>query len=101
MECGGIVLKTGVGKALDFRLVFAYTGPMFQGPQSWRDFVIRCKGCGENTPAMVETLPASWIAVKCPLCSEHRRYLPAEVFQGRVSYALVRKPVRSAPGGTR
>jgi hypothetical protein len=28
--------------------------------------VIRCKGCGENIPAMVETLPASWIAVKCP-----------------------------------
>jgi hypothetical protein len=31
---------------------------MFQGPQSWRDFVIRCKRCGENVPAMVETLPA-------------------------------------------
>ena len=74
---------------------------MFQGPQGWRDFVIRGKGCGENVPAMVETLPASWIAVKCPLCSEHRRYLPTEVFQGRVFYALVRKPGRSAQGGTR
>ena len=50
-------------------------------------------------PAMVETLPASWIAVKCPLCSEYRRFLPTEVFPGRVSYALVRKPVRSARGG--
>src|SRR5580704_4588546 len=75
--------------------------PMFQGPQSWRHFVIRCKGCGENVPAMVERLPASWIAIKCPLCSEHRRYLPTEVFQGRVSYALIRKPVRSAQGGAR
>lgn len=55
---------------------------MFQGPQSWRDFVIRCKGCGENVPAMVEMLPASWIAVKCPLCSEHRRYLPTESVSG-------------------
>jgi hypothetical protein len=44
---------------------------------------------------MVETLPASWIAVKCPLCSEHRRYLTTEVFQGRVSYALLKKPARS------
>jgi hypothetical protein len=41
------------------------------------------------------------IAVKCPLCGEHRRYLPTEVFQGRVSYALVRKPVRSTQGGAR
>jgi hypothetical protein len=50
---------------------------MFQGPSNQRDFVIRCKGCGENVPAgVVETLPASWIAVKCPLCGEHRRYLP-------------------------
>jgi len=64
---------------------------MFQGPKSWRDFVIRCKGCGANIPAMVETLPASWIAVKCPLCGEHRRYLPTEVFQGRVSYKLLRR----------
>jgi hypothetical protein len=86
---------------IDIRLLFAILISMFQGPQSWKDFVIRCKGCGENVPAMVETLPASWIAVKCPLCSEHRRYLPTEVFQGRVSYALIRKPVRSAQGGAR
>ena len=71
---------------------------MFQGPRSWRDFVIRCKGCGENIPGGGETLPASWIAVKCPLCSEHRRYLPTEVFQGRVSYALIRKPVPERTG---
>ena len=64
---------------------------MFQGPQSWRAFVVRCKRCGENVPAGVETLPASWIAVKCPLCTEHRRYLPTEVFQGRVSYALAQE----------
>jgi hypothetical protein len=43
-----------------------------------------------TSPAMVETLPASWIAVKCPLCSEHRRYLPTEVFQGRASNDALR-----------
>ena len=63
--------------------------------------MIRCKGYGENVPAMLETLPASWIAVKCPLCSEHRRYLPTEVFQGRVFYVLLKKSVRSAQGGAR
>lgn len=56
----------------------------------WRDFVIRCKGCGEDIPAPVETLPASWIAARCPLCGEHRRYLPTEVFQGRVSWQIKR-----------
>lgn len=54
-------------------LIFASSSPtivsMFQAPTSWRDFVIRCKGCRDNTSAMVETLPASWIAVKCPLCA--------------------------------
>ena len=49
----------------------------------------------------VKGVPASWIAVKCPLCGEHRRYLPAEVFRGRVSYELIRKPVRSSQGGAR
>ena len=75
---------------MTFRLVFAYTVPMFQGPPSQSAFVIRCKGCRENIRAMVETLPASWIAVKCPLCGEHRRYLPTEVFQGRVSYEVTK-----------
>lgn len=84
-----------------FRLIFAYTLLMFQPPPSQSAFVIRCKGCRENIPAPVETLPASWIAAKCPLCGEHRRYLPAEIFSGRLSYALLRKPVRSPQGGAR
>jgi hypothetical protein len=50
---------------------------------------------------MIETLPASWIAVNCPLCSEHRRYLPTEVFQGRVSWQLDKRHVRSGQGGAR
>ncbi|HZD49173.1 MAG TPA: hypothetical protein VE178_10545 [Silvibacterium sp.] len=85
----------------DFRRIFSYAVLMFQGPPGKFTFVIRCKGCGENIPAPVETLPASWIAAKCPLCGEHRRYLPTEIFQGRLSYALLRKPVRSAQGGAR
>jgi hypothetical protein len=81
-----------------FRPFFAYTVSMFQRPTTQRAFVIRCKGCGENIPAPVETSPSSWIAAKCPLCGEHRRYLPNEIFQGRLSFKLTRKPVRSAGG---
>ncbi len=63
---------------------------MFQGPQSVHEFVVACKGCRENIAALVQTLPAQPIAVKCPLCAEHRQYLPSEVFQGRLSYLLLR-----------
>ena len=42
--------------------------------------------------APVEAVPAVWIAMVCPLCGEHRRYLPTEIFQGRVSWELLKKP---------
>ena len=73
---------------------------MFQPPPG-RSVVIRCKGCLENIPAPVETMPAQPIAAKCPLCGEHRRYLPSEVFQGRLSHMFIRKPVMHSrwPGG--
>jgi hypothetical protein len=61
--------------------------PMFHGPPSqWHDFVIRCKRCSENIAAPVETMPDSWIIHTCPLCGERRRYLPVEIFRGRLSY---------------
>src|ERR1700722_5580222 len=59
------------------------------------NFAIRCKGCGESVPAPVETMPGSWIIAECPLCGERRLYLPADIFRGRLSYRLTRKPVRS------
>jgi len=62
-------------------------GAMFHGPTSRIcDFVIACKGCHEHIAAPVETMPDSWIIHTCPLCGERRRYLPAEIFQGRLSY---------------
>jgi len=68
---------------------------MFQSPVVRHNFVICCKGCRENVPAAVETFPAQPVAVKCPLCGEHRWYLPSEIFAGRLSYQLRKKPVRS------
>ena len=50
-------------------------------PLSLRD---RLQGVHENIPAPVETLPDDWIIAACPLCGQKRRYLPAEIFQGRL-----------------
>jgi hypothetical protein len=59
---------------------------MFHGPTSrLHDFVITCKRCKLNIAAPVETMPGSWIIAECPLCHEKRRYLPTEIFKGRLS----------------
>jgi hypothetical protein len=87
------------GKVVDyFRLFFAYNGLMFPAPESSRRVVVQCKGCGENIPAPVETMPSQPIAARCPLCHEHRRYLPSQVFLGRLSHLMIRKPVSTADG---
>lgn len=57
-------------------------------------FVIVCKGCHENIPAPVETVPDDWIIATCPLCGQKRRYLPAEIFQGRLSHEIAVQRVR-------
>jgi hypothetical protein len=74
---------------------------MFQMPPSRVcDFVVVCKGCMECIPAPVETMPDSWVIAKCPLCLEKRRYLPSDIFRGRISMRLIRKPVqRELPWG--
>ena len=80
----------------NFRHIFAYTVRVFNVPESRLcDFTVRCKGCGENIPAPVGTMPDYWIVAECPLCGERRAYLPPEVFRGRLSYKLARKSVRS------
>ncbi|WP_058186189.1 hypothetical protein [Terracidiphilus gabretensis] len=61
------------------------------------DFTIRCKGCNENINAPVGTMPSSWIIAACPLCQEKRRYLPTEIFRGRLSQKLIEK--MQAAGG--
>jgi len=74
----------------------------FQGPRTHLyPFVITCKRCRENIPAHVQTMPDTWIIAVCSLCGEKCRYLPAEIFQGRLSHQLDKKPVRSAQGGSR
>ena len=41
------------------------------------------------------TMPDTWIIAECPLCGERRAYLPGDIFRGRLSFRLMRKPVRS------
>jgi hypothetical protein len=68
---------------------------MFQGPDSaFSDFVIACKGCREHLAAGIQTMPDDWIIETCPFCLETRRYLPQEIFQGRISYKYAKLRVR-------
>jgi hypothetical protein len=68
---------------------------MFQGPNSvFHDFVVACKGCRENIAARIQTMPDDWIIETCPFCLETRRYLPQEIFRGRISYRYARLKMR-------
>ncbi len=79
-----------------FRFIFAYTGPVFNLPNSRLcDYTVRCKECSENIPAPVLTMPDSWVVAECPLCHSRRRYLPAEIFRGALSHKLRSQNVRS------
>lgn len=85
-----------ITKLLVFRLIFAYAVRMWNLPEvRFCDFTVRCNRCGENIPAPVETSPDTWIVAECPLCGDCRTYLPLDIFRGRLSYSLVRKPVGS------
>ena len=65
---------------------------MFPTPTSGiHPFVIVCKGCGQNIPAPVQTMPDTWIGAECPICKTKRLYLPTEIFRGRLSYKLARR----------
>ncbi len=92
-------LGTNIWRRICFRHIFAYAVLMFQGAPSPLKVVVRCKGCGENIPAPVET--------QMPACAAHRCDVsavwgaapvpaPRSVFQGRLVMATVAEAVRSA-----
>jgi len=86
-------------RLLRIRLLFAYIDEVWNLPESRLcHFTMRCKGCGENIPAPVRTMPDTWIAADCPLCGERRAFLPPDIFRGRLSFRLNRKPVKSETG---
>jgi hypothetical protein len=72
-----------------FAFYSPYTVCVFHPPSTGVcDLTVCCKRCGQNIPAPVETMPDSWIVAHCPLCGEKRRYLPSEIFRGRISWEL-------------
>jgi hypothetical protein len=81
-------------------MTFAFISPMLlfmtTGTTTICDFVIRCKGCETSVPAPVRTLPDTWIVVTCPVCGAREQYLSTEIFRGRVSFDLLKKPACSA-----
>jgi hypothetical protein len=86
---------------IGFRLLFSYAPAMaFLIPMpSVCDLAVRCKGCSETIPSPCGTMPDYWIVAECPLCGAKRRYLPNEIFRGRLSWKLMgKKPIRSETG---
>ncbi len=68
---------------------------MFQGPNpAYSDFVVTCKRCRESIAARIQTMPDAWIIETCPFCTETRRYLPQEIFRGRLSHKYATLKVR-------
>jgi hypothetical protein len=57
---------------------------MFGSIPTSKVFVVTCKRCRREVPSGVREFPFQSIVVSCPLCDELRRYLPSEVFLGRV-----------------
>ena len=64
---------------------------MFQGPSARKTFVVACKKCRRDVPTGAGEFPFQSIVVDCPLCGEKRRYLPSEVFLGRVDQLVNRQ----------
>ena len=83
-----------------FRLFFTYSVSMFNLPDAGTyPFVVDCKVCHRNFPAPKGTMPDTWIVAECPLCGAKRRYLPAGIFQGRLSTELLMRLRRRRNGG--
>jgi len=75
--------------------MFAFRSPilitMFPGPSARKTFVVACKKCRRDVPTGVTEFPFQSTVVECPLCGEKRRYLPSEVFLGRVDQLVSRQ----------
>jgi len=80
--------------ALDIRFLFAYAVFMFQGPANRKMFVVTCKRCRRDIPSGVSEFPFQSVTVVCCLCGEARRYLPSELFLGKVDHLVLHQKRR-------
>jgi hypothetical protein len=60
----------------------------FQGVLPRLALVVECKGCHQPVPTGLRSIPDNPVAIRCPLCNEHRYYRSGEVYEGRVSFQL-------------
>jgi hypothetical protein len=74
--------------------LFAYAVFMFQGPANRKTFVVTCKRCRRDIPSGVSEFPFQSITVVCCLCGEIRRYLPTELFLGKVDHLVLHQNKR-------
>jgi RNase P subunit RPR2 len=81
---------------MDFRRIFSYPPFIFQGPSTRKIFLVACKKCRRDVPTGVAEFPFQSIIVECTLCGEKRRYLPSEIFLGRIDQKVTRQ---KRPGG--
>jgi hypothetical protein len=76
------------GRSSYIRLSSFYVPGTFKARKT---FVVACKKCRRDVPTGVAEFPFQSIVVECALCGEKRRYLPSEVFLGRVDQLVARQ----------
>ena len=90
MGGGGAWIEEEIHSArLDIRLMFAYSVAMFKGPTNRKMFVVTCKRCRRDIPTGMTEFPFQSITVACCLRGEIRRYLPSELFLGKVDHLVL------------
>ena len=62
----------------------------FHGAPTRLSLVVSCKGCHRPVSVGIHSIPDNLVAVICPLCQEHRRYLPTEIYEGRNAFEVLR-----------
>jgi hypothetical protein len=72
---------------------------MFGSVPGSKSFVVTCKRCRREVPSGVKEFPFQSIIVSCPLCGELRRYLPSEVFLGKLHVLVGKQVHRGAHSG--
>jgi len=64
---------------------------MFQGPSARKTFVVACKKCRRDVPTGVGEFPFQSLSSSARYAGKKRRYLPSEVFLGRVDQLVNRQ----------
>ena len=67
----------------------------FHGVPTRLALLVACKGCKRPISAGTRSIPDNPVAVLWPVCREHRRYRPSEIYEGRLPSELLREGQRA------